>query len=128
MAAVDSGRSSRRQECVTQCERDDGECRSINRRGKQDCMRAVGFGGSGRINPGTTTNPAAADCAFFGQGRCQNSSNHDACVSRMSARYSECVSTLNGSVVSRRQDCDNKARESDRFCLDELRDCRASCE
>jgi serine/threonine protein kinase len=38
-----SAGDARRQQCITQCERDEGECRSINRRGKQDCMRAVAF-------------------------------------------------------------------------------------
>jgi hypothetical protein len=127
VASAGTGRNSRRQECVSQCERDDGECRHINRRGRQECMRAVGFGGSsGRITASTSS--VAADCAFFGQGRCGNARNRDACVGRMTSRYAECVAALNGSVVSRRQDCEDKARDSDRFCLDELRDCRASCE
>ena len=69
-----------RQECITQCERDSGECRSINRRGKQDCMRAVAFGGSGRL---TTTNSAAASCAFYGQARCDRAYNRDACLARI---------------------------------------------
>ena len=38
-----SAGDARRQQCITQCERDEGECRSINRRSKQDCMRAVAF-------------------------------------------------------------------------------------
>lgn len=38
--------ASRRQSCIKQCERDDGQCRSLSRRGRQECMRAVGFGGS----------------------------------------------------------------------------------
>lgn len=38
--------ASQRHACIEQCERDDGQCRSINRRGKQECMRAVGFGGA----------------------------------------------------------------------------------
>jgi serine/threonine protein kinase len=126
VATANPGGNSRRIECVQQCERDDGECRSINRRGRQECMRAVGFGGTGRITPTTTT--TAADCAFFVQGRCRNYGNRDACVDRMSSRYAECVAALNGSVVQRRQDCEEKSRESDRFCFDELRDCRASCE
>jgi serine/threonine protein kinase len=41
--ADSSARDARRQQCITQCERDESECRSINRRSKQDCMRAVAF-------------------------------------------------------------------------------------
>lgn len=108
-----------------QCERDEAECRSINRRGKQDCMRAVAFNGSGRL---TTTNPAAASCAFFGQARCDHAFNREACLARISGRYKDCVNVLGGSIASRRQDCEEKSRDSDRMCLDELRDCRASCE
>ena len=114
---------SRRQECVTQCERDSGECRSLNRRGKQDCMRAVAFGGSGRLSNTTAVSPS---CAFYGQARCDRAFNRDACLARMSSRHSECAQ-LNGNIASRRQDCEDKARDSDKMCLDELRDCRAGC-
>ena len=125
-AAAGGGIDARRQQCVAQCERDNGECRSLGRRGKQDCMKAVAFGAtSGRI---TTTNPAATSCAFFGQSRCENSFNREACLARMTSRYKTCVDVIGGSVASRRQDCDDTARESDQMCLDELRECRASCE
>lgn len=126
VAVVDQARSdTRRQECVAQCERDEAECRSINRRGKQDCMRAVAFNGSGRL---TTTNSASASCAFFGQARCDHAFDRDACLARIAGRYKDCVNVLGGSIASRRQDCEEKSRDSDRLCLDELRDCRASCQ
>jgi serine/threonine protein kinase len=114
---------SRRQECVTQCERDSGECRSLNRRGKQDCMRAVAFGGSGRLSNTTAVSPS---CAFYGQARCDRAFNRDACLARMSTRYSQCEQLV-GNIASRRQDCEDNARDSDKMCLDELRDCRAGC-
>ena len=64
-----------------------GECRSINRRGKQDCMRAVAFGGSGRL---TATTSAPASCAFYGQARCDRASNRDALPgAHDSTRYTE---------------------------------------
>jgi len=120
------GIDARRQQCIAQCERDDGECRSLGRRGKQECMRAVAFGATpGRV---TTTNPAATSCAFFGRSRCDSSFNRDACLARMATRYEACIDVLGGTVAQRRQDCDNNARESDQLCLDELRDCRQSCE
>jgi serine/threonine protein kinase len=114
---------ARRQECVTQCERDSGECRSLSRRGKQDCMRAVAFGGSGRLQ---NTNNLNVSCAFYGQARCDRAYDRDACLARMTSRYNECAQ-LNGNIASRRQDCEDKSRESDKMCLDELRDCRAGC-
>jgi serine/threonine protein kinase len=115
---------SRRQECITQCERDSGECKSLNRRGKQDCMRAVAFGGSGgRLS---NTNSLSASCAFYGQARCDRAFNRDACLARMSSRHTECTQLI-GNIASRRQDCEEKARDSDKMCLDELRDCRAGC-
>ena len=114
---------SRRQECITQCERDSGECKSLNRRGKQDCMRAVAFGGSGRLS---NTTSLSASCAFYGEDRCDRASNRDACLSRMALRHNDCVQLV-GNIASRRQDCEDKARDSDKMCLDELRDCRAGC-
>ncbi len=117
--------TSRREACVAQCERDEGECRSLNRRGRQECMRAVGFNSAGGV---TTTNPAAANCAFFGAARCDFALDRGECLARVSARQQACVEVLGGTVASRRQDCEVSARDADRFCLDELRECRASCE
>ena len=42
----------------------------------------------------------------------------------MTSRHNDCVQLV-GNIASRRQDCEDKARESDKMCLDELRDCRA---
>jgi serine/threonine protein kinase len=114
--------------CIAQCERDQGECRSINRRGKQECMRAVAFNASGgRISP-STSNDAAADCAFFGRARCEYARDPGSCLNRMRSRYDVCVSNASGNVAARRQDCDDKARDADQLCLTEVRDCRQSCE
>ena len=115
---------TRRQECVTQCERDSGECKSLNRRGKQDCMRSVAFGGTGgRLS---TTTSYSANCAFYSTQRCDHASNRDACNSRMDTRHTECVQLVSN-IASGRQECEDRARESDKMCLDELRDCRAGC-
>lgn len=125
-SSAGSGIDARRKQCVAQCERDDGECRSLGRRGKQDCMRAVAFGGNtGRI---TTTNPAAASCVFYGQSRCDYAINREACVARIANRYKNCIDVLGGTVASRRQDCEENARESDQMCMDVLRECRDSCQ
>jgi serine/threonine protein kinase len=126
VAAVDpsSQIDTRRQECVTQCERDSGECKSLNRRGKQDCMRSVAFGGSGgRLS---TTTSYSANCAFYSTQRCDRAYNRDACISRMDTRHTECVQLVSN-FASGRQECEERARESDKMCLDELRDCRAGC-
>jgi hypothetical protein len=89
-------------------------------------MRAVAFGATpGRI---TTTNSAATSCGYFGQSRCDSSFNREACLARMTMRYKACVDVLGGTVAQRRQDCDENARHSDQLCLDDLRDCRQSCE
>jgi hypothetical protein len=125
-SSAGGGIDARRKQCIAQCERDNGECGSLSRRGKQECMRAVAFGATpGRI---TTTNPAATSCAYFGQSRCDNAFNREACLARMTMRYKACVDVLGGTVAQRRQDCDDNARQSDQLCLDDLRDCRQSCE
>jgi hypothetical protein len=64
-----------RNQCIAQCERDDGECRTVSRRGQQECIQAASSGSD-----------------------------------------------------TSRQDCDEKGRESDRLCLDELQTCVRSCE
>jgi serine/threonine protein kinase len=122
--AVASAADTRRQECITQCGRDDGECRSINRRAKQDCMRAVAFNGTGRVSTGSSS----ASCAFYDEARCTSAYNGDACRRRIADRYRVCVGVLGDSIASRRQDCEDNSHEADRMCMDELRDCRASCQ
>lgn len=116
----------RRQECIAQCERDDGECRSLNRRGRQECMRAVAFGRSGQISA-STSNPAELSCGFYGRSRCEFSPDREACYARMGDRYRSCMSVLGGSFASRREDCETNSRESDRMCLDTLQECRRYC-
>ena len=86
-------------------------------------MRAVAFGGSGRLS---NTNSLSASCAFYGQARCDRAYDRDACLARMVSRHTECEQLI-GNIASRRQDCEDKARDSDKMCLDELRDCRAGC-
>ncbi len=123
VAKVDQSPMAR---CVAQCERDQGECKSIGRRGKQDCMRAVAFNASGpRISP--SGNRPSTECAFFGRDRCQYARNSSACFDRMRTRYDACLS-ITGNIASRRQDCDDKARDADQLCLTELRECRESCQ
>jgi len=129
VAMVDQSRTveSQTARCVIQCERDQGECRSIGRRSKQECMRAVGFNASGgHISP-ITSNKAAAECAFYGRQRCEYARDSGACLSRMRSRFDSCVS-ITGNVAARKQDCEEKATESDSMCLQELRDCRDSCQ
>jgi hypothetical protein len=123
--SVDGGIDARRNQCIAQCERDDGECRILSRRGQQECMQALSGGNSVGID---MTNVAATSCAFFGQPRCDSAPDRDACLARVSSRYNTCVNAFTGSVVSRGQDCDDRARASDHLCLDELLDCRKSCE
>lgn len=112
--------------CIAQCERDQGECKSIGRRSRQDCMRAVAFNANGsRITP--SGNRLSTQCAFFGRDRCQYARNSGACFDRMRTRYDACVS-ITGNIASRRQDCDEKSRDADQLCLTELRECRDSCQ
>jgi serine/threonine protein kinase len=121
---VDSTLAGRRELCVRQCDRDEGQCRSIGRQGKQDCMRAIAFGANARL-PGN--NNAARTCGYFGSARCENAIHQDACLARMSDRYQSCVGVI-GNIAQGRQDCENTARESDKLCLTELRSCRDSCQ
>jgi hypothetical protein len=86
-------------------------------------MRAVAFGGSGHI---TTTTSSQSSCAFYTQARCDRASNRDACLSRINTRYTECVHLVSN-IASGRQECEDRARDSDKMCLDEMRDCRAGC-
>ena len=88
-------------------------------------MRSVAFGGSssGRLS---TTTAYSANCAFYSTQRCDRAYNRDACLSRMDTRYTECVQLVNN-IASGRAECEDRARESDKMCLDELRDCRAGC-
>jgi hypothetical protein len=119
---------ARRKECIAQCERDDGQCRSISRRGKQDCLRAVGFGSTG--GGGLTTAPGAENsaCAFFTEDRCRLAPNHDDCLSRTRSRQLECAAVVRGSFASGVQGCDAASRDGESMCLAQLRECRTYCD
>lgn len=116
--------ASRRAQCISQCERDDGQCRSLGDRGKQDCIRQVGLA---RSSPSAMTNPAGANCAFFSEARCDYAANRDVCLARMATRYKDCVNVLGDNVVSDPHDCDIGARESERMCTDTLQECWEAC-
>jgi hypothetical protein len=87
-------------------------------------MRSVAFGGSGGRLSNTTS--YSANCAFYSTQRCDRAYNRDACISRMDTRHTECVQLVQN-FASGRQECEERSRESDKMCLDELRDCRAGC-
>jgi serine/threonine protein kinase len=126
MVSPPDTQNARRQECIAQCESADADCRGINRRGRQECMRAVGFGASSALTlaPGSQ---ATSACAFFTEDRCTLAPDQDACLKRMRSRREECVSVRSGSFASGVQDCDSTARDGDRMCLAELRDCQSAC-
>jgi serine/threonine protein kinase len=123
--SVDAGINTRREQCIAQCKRDNGECRSLSGRGKQECTRAVAGGKSVRK---ATANAAATSCAYFEQSRCDSASDHDACLARMTTKRKVCVKALGASGATRRQDCTDRARKSDQLCAVELQDCRQSCQ
>ncbi len=118
---------ARRAECIAQCERDNGQCLSISRRGRQDCMRTVGFGagasGGLTIAPGNQNSA----CAFFTEDRCKLAPDRDDCLQRTRTRQEQCVTVRSGSFASGVQGCDAAAREGESMCLSQLRDCRTYC-
>jgi len=128
LAAVAGTDDAARRECIAQCERDDGQCRSINRRGRQDCLRTVGFGAGGggglSIAPGSQNSA----CAFFTEDRCRLAPDRDECVQRTRTRQEQCVTVRGGSFASGVQGCDVAAREGENMCLAQLRDCRTYCD
>jgi hypothetical protein len=129
VAAVSEGLSdTRRAECIAQCERDDGQCRSINSRGRQDCMRAVGFGATGGAG-GLTIAPGSQDsaCAFFTEDRCRLAPDRDECLQRTRTRQVQCVTVRSGSFASGVQGCNVASREGENMCLAQLRECRTYC-
>jgi hypothetical protein len=108
--------TQRREQCVQQCARDDGECRSINRRSRSECARAAAFG---------TAFNNSADCGFYGADRCQYATDREACLRRMGERRNDCVQ--GGGLIRQRQDCDRAARDADQRCLIQKQECTASC-
>lgn len=114
-------------QCINQCERDQGECRSISRRGKQQCLQATAFNASGNRITSSVTNRALADCAFYARSRCEYARDSSSCLRRMHVRYEECAAAY-GNIAQRSQDCGDTANDAEHRCLTELRDCRAACQ
>ena len=86
-------------------------------------MRAVAFGGSGRLH---NTNNLNRQLRVLRPGALRPRVQSRCMPRAHVSRHNECVQLV-GNIASRRQDCEDKARDSDKMCLDELRDCRAGC-
>jgi hypothetical protein len=117
LAAVQ--RAKRR--CLSQCDKDNGQCNSEARQSRQVCSKEVSHGGN---NP-FSGRPEALDyyCGYFEIAQCGNR----ACAARFAQRYAECVQFMRGSITSRRFDCMRAQDKAQALCLGELRDCRAQC-
>jgi len=117
LAAMNTA-NERRDQCITQCTRDDGECRSINRRSRSECARAAAFGNAAGSN--------SADCGFYGPDRCQYATDRDACLRGIGQRRNDCLQA--GSLIRQRQDCDRAARDADQRCLVQKQECTSNCQ
>jgi serine/threonine protein kinase len=124
-AATAATAASPQAQCVNQCERDQGECRSITRRGRQQCLSAAAFNSNGR-GTSSLTDRGLAECAFYDRDRCEYARDSRSCLRRIHLRHEECAAAY-GNVAQHSQDCGVTANDAERRCLTELRDCRASC-
>jgi len=109
--------------CQSQCDAAETQCSSEVRRARQQCSKAAATAGR---DPFTMRNSDYAYfCGYFNDsGRCGNSGS---CQSRFRQTYGLCVDAIQQNVASMRYDCQQTESTAQRYCRDELRQCKAQC-
>ena len=115
--------TSARNACVKQCESAETQCSSEVRRARQQCSKRAA--NAGRDPFTMRNNDYTYFCGYFNNaGYCGNGT---ACRSRFARTYGLCVDAIQQNVASMRYDCQQTETTAQRYCRDELRECKASC-
>lgn len=109
--------------CMNQCDAAETRCSSEVRRARQQCSKRAA--NAGRDPFTMRNNDYSYFCGYFNNaGQCGNG----ACRSRFTRTYGLCVDAIQQNIASMRYDCHQTETTAQRYCRDELRDCKAACE
>ncbi|HMN45809.1 MAG TPA: hypothetical protein PKE27_14620 [Povalibacter sp.] len=122
--AVDAGaKADAKTTCMNQCDAAETRCSSEVRRARQQCSKRAA--NAGRDPFTMRNNDYTYFCGYFNNaGYCGNGA---ACRSRFARTYGLCVDAIQQNIASMRYDCYQTETTAQRYCRDELRDCKAAC-
>jgi hypothetical protein len=110
--------------CINQCNAADTHCNTDVRRARQECSKKAANAGR---NPMTRRSD---DYTYF----CGYFSNYNGCGAygggcrdRFARRYGLCTDAIANNIAAMRYDCYINERDAQKFCRDELQDCKAAC-
>jgi len=110
--------------CASQCDAAETRCSSEVRRARQQCSKRAA--NAGRDPFTMRNNDYSYFCGYFNNaGHCGNGA---ACRSRFTRTYGLCVDAIQQNIASMRYDCQQTETTAQRYCRDELRDCKAACQ
>lgn len=118
-----SAAESARQECVRQCEIDNGYCNSEVRQARQECSRNAAS--NGRDPMTMRNNDYAYFCSYFRNPSQRGPGNLTA---RFAQHYDVCLDVIQQNIASMRYDCFRNERDAQNICRSELRQCQAACQ
>ncbi|HEY6644945.1 hypothetical protein [Povalibacter sp.] len=125
-AINDAAKPDARTMCMNQCDASETRCSSEVRRARQQCSKRAANGGR---DPFTMrNNDYSYFCGYFNNARdCSSGTYGNSCRSRFATTYGLCVDAIQQNIASMRYDCYQTETTAQRYCRDELRDCKAVC-
>ena len=119
--------TSARAACQSYCDSAETKCSSEVRRARQQCSKRAATAGrdpfTGRNNDYTYF------CGYFNNaGACGAGNYSGACRTRFARTYGLCIDAIQENIASMRYDCYQTETTAQRYCRDELRECKAACE
>ncbi|MBB6095105.1 hypothetical protein HNQ60_003995 [Povalibacter uvarum] len=122
-----SEQNSARSACQSYCDSAETKCSSEVRRARQQCSKRAATAGrdpfTGRNNDYTYF------CGYFNNaGACGAGNYSGSCRTRFARTYGLCIDAIQENIASMRYDCYQTETTAQRYCRDELRECKAACE
>jgi hypothetical protein len=125
--ATPAAKPDARTQCMTQCDSAETRCSSEVRRARQQCSKRAA--NAGRDPFTMRNNDYSYFCGYFNNGgACGSGTYGNSCRSRFVKTYGLCVDAIQQNIASMRYDCHLTETTAQRYCRDELRDCKAACE
>jgi hypothetical protein len=126
-AGAPAAKPDARTQCMTQCDSAETRCSSEVRRARQQCSKRAA--NAGRDPFTMRNNDYSYFCGYFNNGgACGSGTYGNSCRSRFVKTYGLCVDAIQQNIASMRYDCHLTETTAQRYCRDELRDCKAACE
>ena len=112
--------------CASYCDAAETRCSSEVRRARQQCSKRAA--NAGRDPFTMRNNDYTYFCGYFNNaGACGAGTYSGSCRTRFARTYGLCIDAIQQNIASMRYDCHQTETTAQRYCRDELRECKAAC-